>query len=133
MPSMPENPTRFQQYLDAANLNTADVADALAFLATCHPVFKNNNTLNDILCGKTQDISGTDLSAITKAALSHAISISKKALTLAPHQQLSVAAEINVLNAAVAYLDCVRFQMLQDAITALSEVDRVRKYSQGKL
>jgi hypothetical protein len=123
----------FQQYIDAANLNTSDVMDALIFISTAHPIFRNNDTLQDFINGKYKEITGADLSAITKTALSHAISISKKALTLAAAQQMAIAAEINVINAAIAYLNCIRLQIVQETVTSLSEIDAIRRYSQGEV
>ena len=123
----------FQEYLDSAKLNYTDIVDALTFLSTAHPIFKNSLVLQDILNGKTKEITGVALSAITKAALQHSMSISRKAMSLQPNQQLQISAEIQILNCAVSYINCVRLQLLQDTLTALSEIEALRRYSRGEI
>ena len=128
---MPSTASTFQEYLDATKPNTADITDALSFAATCHPVFRNNAIVQDIINGK--GFTSADLAVITKTAVAHAVSIAKKSLTLPSTQQLSINAEVHVINGAIAYLNAVRLQMVQDAVTSLSEIDAVRRYSKGKL
>jgi len=130
---MSSNTPTFQEYLDSSKLNYDVVVDALTFIADAHPIFKNSLVLQDILNGKNKDITGADLSSITKTALLHSMLISRKAMSLQPNQQLKIAAEISILNSAVSHINNIRLQLLQDTLSRLSEIEHLRRYSKGEI